>query len=43
MEDVIPVALGDILTEMDILTVVELNRDRAKALAFPKLQSLGLS
>lgn len=43
MEDVIPVALGEILTEMDILTAAELNRHGAKALAFPKLQSLGLS
>lgn len=42
MEDVIPVALGEILTEMDILTAAELNRHGAKALAFPKLQSLGL-
>lgn len=42
MDFVIPVALGVLLTEMDIVTAAELNRDRAKALASPKLRSLGL-
>lgn len=43
MDFVIPVALGELLAEMDILTAAKLNRHRAKALASPKLQALGLS
>ena len=43
MDFMIPVALGEILAELDILTTAKLNRHRAKALAFPKLQTLGLS
>ena len=42
MDFVIPVALGELLTEMYILTAAELNRNRAKALAWPKLRALGL-
>lgn len=42
MDFVIPVALGELLAEMYILTAAELNRHRAKALALPKLRSLGL-
>ena len=43
MDFVIPVALGELLSEMDILTAAKLNRHRAKALASPKLQALGVS
>lgn len=42
MDFVIPVALDEILAEMNILTAAELNRHRAKGLASPKLRSLGL-
>ena len=42
MDFVIPVALGELLAEMYILTAAELNRNRAKALAWPKLRALGL-
>lgn len=42
MDFVIPVALGELLAEMNILRAAELNRHRAKGLASPKLRSLGL-
>ena len=37
MDIVIPVALGEVLDEMYILTINALNRHRAKAFAPPKL------
>ena len=40
MDFVIPVALGDVRTEMYILTATELDRQRAKGLASPKLRAL---
>ena len=43
MDFVIPVALGELLAKMDILTAAKLNRQRAKALAPPKLQCLDSS
>ena len=43
MDFVIPVALIELLSEMYILTVAKRNRDRAKALASPKQQALGIS
>ena len=42
MDFVIPVALGELLPEMDILTAAKLNRPRAKALPSPKLHALGI-
>ena len=42
MDFVIPVALGELLTETYILTAAELNRHGAKALAWPKLRAPGL-
>lgn len=43
MDFVIPVALGELLADMDILTAAKLNGHRAKALAPPKLQCLDFS
>lgn len=42
MDFVIPVALGELLAEMYILTAADLNRHRAKVLTLPKLSALGL-
>lgn len=43
MDFVIPVALGELLADMDILTAAKLHGHRAKALAPPKLQCLDFS
>ena len=43
MDFVIPVALDELLSEMDILTAAKLNRHGAKALPSPKLHALGIS
>lgn len=42
MDFVIPVALGELLVEMFILTAAELNGHGAKALTPSKLRALGL-
>ena len=42
MDFVIPVALGELLSEMDIVTAAELYQHRASALTLLKLRLLGL-
>ena len=42
MDFVIPVALGELLADMDILTAAKLNGHRAKAVGSPQAAVLGL-